>query len=255
MICFNLRCIDDRDQLEVTANEREKLHRFTAKERKDVAIQFVSNDPGDDEFLDFRVIKGTSSLKRYRALNIFNLQKFVTSLGGKCLKTTVKKGKPNNECCSKAETMASASEIFMHSAENKLLSFSDALSCLPAAFYYTEHNSLALSGDFIKQSVLPGSVLPLYDASVQLPPLIRRAMHDNFRPPHGKAVPYLHSFGYGKEVGLPDGMHEVSVEASIFVLDHNEHIVRSTNQVTRSSLALPTKWKYSYNEQIEFTAQ
>ncbi len=129
----------------------------------------------------------------------------MTSLGGKCLQATVKEGKEakpkKRKESHRDEIMVSAGEIFMRSAGNEAPSYSNALSCLPADFYYTKHNSFALSSEFVEEIQLPGSVLPLYDASTQLPPFIRRAMHDNFRPPHGKAVPYLYSLGYGKEVG------------------------------------------------------
>lgn len=249
--------LDDREQLEVIANKCEKLHRFTAKERKDVAIQFISNNPGDRDFLDFQVMKEKTSLGRYRAFDIHSLQQFVTSLGGKCLETTAKKGKkPKPRVKShRAETMVSAGEIFMRSSATEVLSYSDALPCLPTAFYYTEQNSFTLSGDFTKPTVLPGSVLPMYNASTPLPPFIKRAMNDTFRPPCGRAVPYLYSLGYGKEVGLLERLQEVSLDSKdSIVLDHNQCRVSS---VTSSILAPPTietKWKYSYDERVEFVA-
>ena len=256
--------VDDLNHLEVIGNESVKLHRFTAKERKDVAVQFISKDPCDPDYMDIRIVKDKQSLGRYRALDICSLQQFVTSLGGNCLKAPFKQEKGRRQAAIRggreenhaAKTVASAGEIFSRSVKGKILSYSDTLSCLPTSFYFTEHNSFTLSGDIIKVNTPPGSLLPLYDASAPLPPFIKRAAQDSFRPPHGKAVPSLYSLGYGKEVGLPEGMQEVSVPNSnnSLLLDHTK--CQLLPQDPQSKLAPPiteTKWKYMHDENIQFT--
>ncbi len=97
--------------------------------------------------------------------------------------------------------------------------YSNALLQLPTAFYYNAQTGIILTGDFVKQRMLPTSPnFPSPDDS-----LFRRTKHDNYKPPYGPMLQYLTSVGYGKEVGLPDGFQEVlnpRTQISLF-LDHN----------------------------------
>ena len=251
--------LDNLNQLEIIENE-DRQHRFTAKERNDISIKFITNDPGDAHFLDFYITKGDSVIGRYGAIDLYSLQMFVTSLGGKCHETTVKKWKSkktaNRGKDSREETLASAGDIFSNPATIKLQAYSKVLSCLSASFYYTEPNSFTISEDYVRACTIPGSVLPIYDPSISPSPFLKRAMHDTFRPPKGNKAPFLYSLGYGMEVGLQERLQEVCManSKSSIVIDHNRCKIISTKQVSRSNLALPhvdIKWKYIHDSQIE----
>lgn len=140
----------------------------------------------------------------------------------------------------------------MSSAFNDITSYSDAVSKLPSSFYYNKLNSFELASDLIIGTPFPGSVLPIYDASLPLPIVFRRRMNDTYRPPHGKSVDYLFSIGYGVEMGLPDGVQEICIANSQnphFFLYHHEHRVQIK---TKCCPEVPkvTKLKFSCDESV-----
>ena len=72
----------------------------------------------------------------------------------------------------------------------------------------------------VQQRSFPFSVSP---APSEDPASMSRRVDDSFSPPLGQPTYYLTSVGYGKEVGLPEGMHEVYDPCSqkSLILDHN----------------------------------
>ena len=116
---------------------------------------------------------------------------------------------------------ARSSEVLTYPAVNGTQSYADAILRVPPAFYYNALTGIILIGDLVKQRKFPGSVLsPTSSSNAKM---LRRPMHDTFRPPCGPPVKFLTSVGYSKEVGLPDGMQEVYDPCTqrSFILDHN----------------------------------
>ena len=115
------------------------------------------------------------------------------------------------------ETMGNT-DVFACPATDMTHSYYTALLRLPIAFYYNALTDIILTGEVVKQRSFPPSVLPIADAAS----LLRRSTHDSFRPPLGQPTYYLFGIGYGKEVGLPEGMHEVYDPSSkkSLILDH-----------------------------------
>ena len=106
-------------------------------------------------------------------------------------------------------------------------SYSSAILQLPTAFYYNALTGIILTGELVGQKNFPASpIWPIPDAEI-----LRRFKHDSFRAPHGPPVYYLTSVGYGKEVGLPDGVQEVfnPCTQKTFVLDHNTFRIATEN--------------------------
>ena len=100
-----------------------------------------------------------------------------------------------------------------------------SLTLVPSfSFQYLSTTMLTLSDDMVKESRFPGSLFPLYSATTPAQKMLRRPVHDSFRPPYGPAIPYLTSIGYSKEVGLPDGMQELydPCTQESFFLDHSK---------------------------------
>ena len=119
-------------------------------------------------------------------------------------------------------------DIFAYPASNATETYSTAILRLLTAFYYNALTGIILTGNFVKQRSFPGSVSLPHDVT-----LLRRSSHDYFRLPYGPPVSYLKSVGYGKEVGLPDGMQEVydPYTKKNFILDHNTSKIIRDNRV------------------------
>lgn len=134
--------------------------------------------------------------------------------------------------------MTGANLVFSAPADNSIQTYSDTILHIPVPFYYNRYTGTVLSSDVTREPLFPGSVLPVYDVNRPDTKVLRRPKHDTFRPPCGGATAYLTSIGYGKEVGLPDGMQEVynpCTEKSI-ILDHN-----SSNIITEDFRAKPVQ--------------
>ena len=125
-------------------------------------------------------------------------------------------------------------DYFTCPAASPTKTYSAAILRLPTAFYYNALTGVILTGNFVKQKKFPGSVSLSQDIK-----LLRRSRNDYFRPPYGPPVHYLTSVGYGKEVGLPDGVQEVydPYTQKNFILDHN------TSKIVRDN-RVPTKQKH-----------
>ena len=108
--------------------------------------------------------------------------------------------------------------FFVDPAASEIKTYSAAILRLPTAFYYNALTGVILTGNFVKQRIFPGSVSLPQDVT-----LIRCSTNDNFRPPYSAPVNYLKSVGYGKEMGLPDGVQEVydPYTQKNLILDHN----------------------------------
>ena len=108
---------------------------------------------------------------------------------------------------------------FFAGPANQSISYFDILLQFPTAFYYNAQTGIILTGEFVKQRAFPkSSSFPSTPTNL----LLRRSKHDSLKPPHGPQVLYLTSVGYGKEVGLPDGMQEIynPLTKNSLVLDH-----------------------------------
>jgi len=117
---------------------------------------------------------------------------------------------------------------FLASPANQTTSYFDVLLQLPTAFYYNAQTGIILTGEFVKQRAFPkSSSFPYANADLML----RRSRHDSLKPPHGPEVLYLTSIGYGKEVGLPDGMQEIynPLTKKSIILDHNNFKITNKN--------------------------
>lgn len=119
---------------------------------------------------------------------------------------------------------------FARPVKGTIDSYSDAIIRLPIAFYCNTQG-ISLSGHLAKKKRFPGSVLPVFDINSPPRKVVRRPLHDSFRPPLGPPVHYLKSIGYSKEVGLPVGVQEVynPCKYQTVLLDHNKaELVKDT---------------------------
>ena len=130
-------------------------------------------------------------------------------------------------------------DFFAYPATSEIKTYSAAVLRLPTAFYYNALTGIILTGNFVKQRSFPDSMSLPHDVT-----LLRRSSHDYFRPPYGPPVSYLKSVGYGKEVGLPDGVQEVydPYTQKNLILDHNTLKIIRDNRVPlpQKDFATPT---------------
>lgn len=201
----------------------------------------------------FRVMKTKKNkqkeLSRFRADNIVHMRNFMASLGGSgsglfTLKRPVRDGEvPTESNLGKWDisevpeevdggeyggvqaapsAMVAAKVVFSLPADGTARSYSDAILQLPVDFYFNSLTGITLPDHMVRQPSFPGSALPLYDAASPVPRMLRRQKQDTFRPDRGLHIEHLWSVGYGREVGLPDGMQEVHDPCTkcCFILDH-----------------------------------
>ena len=100
----------------------------------------------------------------------------------------------------------------------RLPSCSDTVKQLSFSFYFPE--------DGTTTTQFPGTLLPLYDSSVNYPASHQRPFCDTFRPPYGPSVFLPVNIGYGAEVGLEPGIQALwdPTALTYFFVDHNKKL-------------------------------
>ena len=196
--------------------------------------------------MGFRIVTTTKKtgkikeLSRFRADNIVHMQDYMASLGGSGNGLFSSKSDERSPVefskgkCYVSEddvfiqpgdgTMATADLVFALPANGSIQSYAAVIDQLPIAFYYNNFTGINLASEFINERVFPGDNFPLYDPDSPAKKSLRRPQHDTFRPPYHYQTLYLMNRGYGKEIGLADGIQEIYdpyLNRSLF-LDHNE---------------------------------
>ena len=126
---------------------------------------------------------------------------------------------------------------FFAGPANQSTSYFDILLQFPTAFYYNAQTGIILTGEFVKQRAFPkSSSFPSTPTNL----LLRRSKHGSLKPPHGPQVLYLTSVGYGKEVGLPDGMQEIynPLTKISLILDHKSCKIFSKNTPNKDKVVV-----------------
>lgn len=205
----------------------------------DIYVESISEFPESQDFLSFRVVKKSGHKEkevcRIQAGSIVEMRRFMASLGarGSGLFSTqsnafLDAGLTSDPPGQPAVLTTGASSVYALPATNNYFgSYSEVISHLPVDFYYNSSTGIRLPEEVVKTPSFPGSILPLYDASAPPPVTVRRQTHDTFKPPHGEPCHFLHSLGYGQEVGLPNGVQEIynPCTGRSFFIDHNLHTV------------------------------
>ena len=222
---------------------RTRLHSLSRSDS--FRVESISEDPKSPDFMAFRIVQTNlkknkeRELSRFRAENIVHMRNFMASLGGSGpglfssddggeVPVELSHGKwdedVGDECDAAATHMTTAKVVFASPADGNIQSYSDAIGQFPVDFYFNHRTGITLSSDIVKEPSFPGSMLPLYDAIVPVPEMLRRPIHDSFRPPLGHPTKYLKSMGYGMEVGLQSGMQQVHDPCArrSFILDHGK---------------------------------
>ena len=245
--------------------QRKSLHSFSVDDT--IHVQPITEDPKSEDFMGFRIVKTSKNkkkqeLSRFRADNIVHMRNFMASLGGSgagLFSSKEEDGKPVEVSKAKWDvdeipeeedevfikqvtgTMAAAHKVFAVPTNDNIHSYADAINRIPVAFYYNDYTGITLSNSFIKERRFPGTQFPKYDADSPLSKTIRRPENDTFlQQPYPS---YLVSIGYGKEVGLPDGVQEVFdpyLDRQLF-LDHNESMLILHNPRQRDPYCPPIK--------------
>ena len=224
---------------------RTLIHSFPAA-NPSVAVEPLSNDPRSDDFLAFRIVNTITrqELSRFRAKDIVQMRRFMISLGGRGKGLFTKKTGEDNP----VEAQHGLWDV-LHPSEDELVqrqqvfeehgkkgggsenisrpsdtppSYMETVKQLPFGFYFSGDTGVNLPTDVQRQLAFPGTAMPIFDPSVQLPKARRRPWHDTFKPPHGPPVFYPISIGYGPEVGLEPGLQALwePVTKTYFFVDH-----------------------------------
>ena len=211
-----------------------------------IRIEPCTADPKSNEFLGFTIVstdkKGKDKeLDRFRADDIVQMRRFMASLGksGKGLfSPRIESAFPTEATYglwdvihpSKSDLVQpqlmykvmtrnpQRGEVDSTSPNARLLSGSDAVKQLPFSFYFPEDGTTATR--------FPGTLLPLYDSSVNYPASHQRPFCDTFRPPYGPSVFLPVNIGYGAEVGLEPGIQALwdPTALTYFFVDHNKKL-------------------------------
>lgn len=118
-----------------------------------------------------------------------------------------------------AQAIVSHAGVFFFPVYGRVSSYSEAIQHMPVPYYYSTITGIVLRMEHT-EPLFPGSILPPFDPTALNPKALRRSVHDTFRCPYDStpmayryipASKHLHSIGYGKEVGLPDGVQELHI--------------------------------------------
>ena len=255
---------------------RKSLHSFPTA-NPNVMVEPLSCDPSSPDFMAFRIVNTETQqeLSRFRAKDIVQMRRFMTSLGGKGEGLYTKKTDKGD---APVEAQHGHWDV-LHPSEDELvqrqlifeehskkqegvesifrppdapLSYAETVQQLPFGFYYPKDMGVKLPIDVKRELAFPGTAMTIYDPAAQLPQAFRRPWHDSFKPPNGPPVFYLVSIGYGAEVGLEPGVQalwEPTLKTYFFV-DHVRQVTFSKDP--RPPFKLPPivpKQKFSHGDQ------
>ena len=212
-----------------------------------VTVEPLSNVPGDENFLGFRLVSARGKGKekcRFRAEDIVQMRRFMASLGGTCPGLFTKRRTEGVDAPPVGAMEAkwtviqySADELSQRqkkfneqnqgSVSQAFPTYTAAISQLAYGFYFPPDLEVKPPPEMGASLSFPDSALTVYDPSVALPKADRRPHHDTFRPPYGPPVLFPVSIGYGSEVGLQPGQQalwEPNLKTYFFV-DHTSQTI------------------------------